>query len=402
MVGSIWIRCSFLWRPNRESLTNKRQRNSLEIDYRPCEGEGTPASGRSLAAIMRNPAALRTEVEVLRPETIATRKLPANFNQEDLGLFQHELERVIPQTKLIELQNVGVSADGVLFQRGKILSESFAFSANRENWRRRSRLRFIANNYLFRRRRRFEQAGVWVVDDWSGGYFHWLADVLPRLLTVRKQLKDWVLLLPYQFKNLKFVEASLKPFALKSIEYINASEVLFCPKLMMPTHTAPSGQHNEALIREVGNLLVQFYENENGQPFGEKVYLSRSLALKRRLLNEDEVIEVLREFDFRIIRPEEYSFAEQVQIASQARYLMSNHGAGLTNTLFMSPGASVLELRHAADRINNCYFTLASALNLNYFYQSCEPENRVEDPHTANLKVNTAALRANVKLLLGL
>ena len=62
--------------------------------------------------------------------------------------------------------------------------------------------------------------------------------------------------------------------------------------------------------------------------------------------------------------------------------------------------SNVLELRHASDRINNCYFTLAPALNLNYFYQSCDPANRSEDPHTADLKVDTGALRANIELML--
>jgi capsular polysaccharide biosynthesis protein len=69
--------------------------------------------------------------------------------------------------------------------------------------------------------------------------------------------------------------------------------------------------------------------------------------------------------------------------------------------LFMSPGTKVLELRHATDCINNCYFTLASALNLDYFYQSCEPENPAEEPHTANLRVDVAALRTNLELMLG-
>jgi capsular polysaccharide biosynthesis protein len=105
-------------------------------------------------------------------------------------------------------------------------------------------------------------------------------------------------------------------------------------------------------------------------------------------------------FNFRVVRTEDHSFAEQVRIASRARYLISNHGAGLTNMLFMNHGANVLELRHTTDRINNCYFTLASALNLKYFYQSCEPQKPGEDAHTADLKVDARALRANLELML--
>jgi hypothetical protein len=44
---------------------------------------------------------LSDQAPILRPETIVRRKLPVNFQLDDLSLFSHELERVIPQTKLL-------------------------------------------------------------------------------------------------------------------------------------------------------------------------------------------------------------------------------------------------------------------------------------------------------------
>jgi hypothetical protein len=79
-----------------------------------------------------------TEVTVLRPATTARRNLPVNFNQDDLSLFRDELERVIPPTKLLKLHNVSVSAEGILFKRGRMLPESFAFPHTRASWKRRS------------------------------------------------------------------------------------------------------------------------------------------------------------------------------------------------------------------------------------------------------------------------
>ncbi|MGH9928638.1 MAG: glycosyltransferase family 61 protein [Pyrinomonadaceae bacterium] len=349
---------------------------------------------------MKLDRSLLGESTLLRPETISRRKLPLNLKEDDLSLFSHEVERVIPPTKLLRLQNVGASAEGVLFQGGKMLPESFAFPANRENWKRRSVLKFMLSNHLLRRRRRFDRISVWVTDDWSAGYFHWLADVLPRLLTVCERLKDSVLLLPPGYKQLEFVQASLKPFSIGNVEYIGASEALLCKQLLLPTQTAPSGHYNEELIREVRSLQVDCYANDVRARANDRIYISRSQAPKRRVSNEAEVIEVLRQFDFRIVQTEDLSFAEQVRMASRARYIVSNHGAGLTNILFMNPGSSVLELRCANDRVNNCYFTLASALSLNYFYQSCEPHNPGEDAHTADLQVEPSALRANLELML--
>ena len=157
----------------------------------------------------------------------------------------------------------------------------------------------------------------------------------------------------------------------------------------MPSHTAPSGHYNEEIIRGVREVLLSAYGDSDQ---GEKIYISRRNAAKRRIVNEDEVTRVLARFGFQTIYTEEFSFAQQVQVCSRARYIVSNHGAGLTNILFMPEAGSVLELRHREDRINNCYFTLSSALNLNYFYQTCRPGNDDPDPHMADLVVDSEEL----------
>lgn len=86
------------------------------------------------------------------------------------------------------------------------------------------------------------------------------------------------------------------------------------------------------------------------------------------------------------------SFKEQVALFSETSILLSNHGAGLTNMLFMPAGSNVIELRKKNDDHNNCYFSLASALNLKYYYQQCEPLNKDEDAYTANLIVEPSEL----------
>ena len=174
------------------------------------------------------------------------------------------------------------------------------------------------------------------------------------------------------------------------MDFIGPEEVFECRSLLMPSHTAPSGHYNEEIIRGVRDVLLSAYGDSDQ---GEKIYISRRHAAKRRIVNEDEVNEVLSAFGFQTIYAEELSFAQQVQICSRARCIVSNHGAGLTNMLFMPQGGSVLELRHRKDRINNCYFTLSSALNLNYFYQTCRPTDDGPDPHTADLIVDSERVR---------
>ena len=45
---------------------------------------------------------------------------------------------------------------------------------------------------------------------------------------------------------------------------------------------------------------------------------------------------------FETVYTEELSFAEQVRLFSETRCLVSIHGAGLTNLMFMPPGGHML------------------------------------------------------------
>lgn len=338
--------------------------------------------------------------EVIAPiyaESFARRKLPANFNQDHLPLFEGELERRIPESSLLKFQNILASPEGLLFDGTSILRESFAFPYHLDQWKRRSVLRFLVTNYVFRKRRTIDADALWITDYWSTGYFHWLADALTRLFTVRDRLSDLLLVLPAKFQTFEFVESSLKAFGVTNVDFIGADEFVEFRSLLLPTHTAPSGHYNAEAIRGVRSVLLSAYGDESGE--GERLYISRGAAGKRRIINEDEIAPILSKFGFKTVRTEELSFDQQVRICSRARYVISNHGAGLTNTLFMREGGSVLELRHQSDRINNCFFTLASALELNYFYQTCAPHDTKADPHEADLLVDTKALEANLRLI---
>ena len=340
-------------------------------------------------------------VGVLRPRRVSRRRLPVNLRRDDLPLFGQDLEREIPPTELLELRGVRVSSDGFLYKGLKILPESFAFPFLYDSWKTRSVVKFFVTNYLLRRKREVEGRALWITDGWGGGYFHWLADSLTRLYTIREKARGLTLLLPHTHASLGFVMPSLAPFGLRDVRFVGADETLVCERLVVPMHTAPSGHYDEEILRGVRRLLLEAYGAPFGTTGGERLYISRGRALKRRIANEDEVVRVVCGFGFRVVYAEDHTFEEQVEMASGARFLVSNHGAGLTNMLFVRDGGRVLELRHQTDKVNNCYFTMASALGLEYFYQTCPSDDPAQDPHYANLRVDPDALADNLRLMLG-
>jgi capsular polysaccharide biosynthesis protein len=339
------------------------------------------------------------------PETIARlceashskRQLPQNFDEAHLDLFQHEFERPIPESRLLRFENVSVSSEGLLFKGAKMLPESFAYAFEFDDWKRRSILKFLVTNHFLRKRRTIETPVLWITDYWSKGYFHWLTDALTRLFVVRDRLDQLTLLLPTEFATRDFVKSSLNVFGVKRVEFIRPNEVVKCRSLLMPTHTAPSGHFRDEVIQGVRTTLLNALgESHQG---GERLYISRRLAGRRRIANETELTPVLEKFGFETVCAEELSFEQQVKLFSRARYLVSNHGAGLTNMLFVRDGGAVLELRHVSDYINNCYFILASALKLEYYYQLCQAERNSADAHTADLIVDAKELETNLTRL---
>src|SRR5688500_20374057 len=106
----------------------------------------------------------REVLTTICPASVSKRKLPRNFNEDHLKLFQHEFEKNIPQSDLLRFHNVRVSAEGLIFNGLKMLPESFAFPVELDEWKRRSIFKFLVTNYLFRKRRKIENEVLWITD----------------------------------------------------------------------------------------------------------------------------------------------------------------------------------------------------------------------------------------------
>jgi hypothetical protein len=209
------------------------------------------------------------------------------------------------------------------------------------------------------------------------------------------------LLLPSRFETLPYVVPSLRPFRLGEIGYLRRGEALSCSRIVIPTHTAPTGNYNESVINGLRSLLTSYYGERATLPPQERIYISRSAAARRRIVNEDSVRNVMKDYGFQVVCLEEHPLDEQIAMMSRARFVVSNHGAGLTNILFMPAGGHVLELRREGDAHNNCFFSLASALGLGYFYQVNRSGRPRMNPRSRDLIVDTRALRVNLAAMLG-
>lgn len=105
--------------------------------------------------------------------------------------------------------------------------------------------------------------------------------------------------------------------------------------------------------------------------YSEKIYISRRDARKRRVLNEESLVEALDERGFESYSLSDLSFAEQVELFGNADQIVAPHGAGLANLVFASD-CDVVEM--FGTKIRPTFFMLAKKKGLKYGIVSGEPD----------------------------
>ncbi|ERM80984.1 hypothetical protein P872_11800 [Rhodonellum psychrophilum GCM71 = DSM 17998] len=206
--------------------------------------------------------------------------------------------------------------------------------------------------------------GVWVLDTWSKGYFHFLTDLLPRCLTAKEYWENYPILLPSYYLDLNYIKETLQIFPFKIFEFGIYSS--FKVKDLIMTSRLRSCAFDPDQIKLVRNFFRM--NDEFNLKKDELIYISRKLSSRRKVLNEEELKNFLESKGFKIIIAEKFSFEEQRRLMSKSKLVISNHGAGLTNMLFMPDNSIVVELKANVSTINNCYFNLARALDHKYYY----------------------------------
>lgn len=331
--------------------------------------------------------------KLLIPYSNTKRKVPVNLKKEDAYIFENELLKVIPPLYLEERIGCFISPDFQIFKNYLLIDR--ALSPIRTLPKNiKSQFLFTCKNMFFRKKRILTGEYIYVIDDWSEGYFHWMTDVLPRLMALKMKFGSRLVLLPNSFKGKDFVVETLKVLGFFAIYFGN--EFLKVEKCLFIKSELVTGNYHESLLMGLRSKFKPLMEEAN--PERLRIYVSRNFASKRKIQNEDELEGVLKKYGFAIEYFEKRSWLDQVKIINKAQFLISVHGAGLTNMLFLKPKSKVLELRRKKDSHNNCYFALSSALDLDYYYLECDTD--LKNTNVANFFVDPEEFENTIKFML--
>ena len=327
-----------------------------------------------------------------------SRKYPVNLSKKDKFLFSKEFQKEFKEIESISYENVVIFANGSC-ERDGLMYEMFYDFPKKLHWKSKLKLYLKTLIVKVKVRKIIElENALFITDHFSNGFFHWFGDVYQKLEALNVQGWDihrYTIVIP-KVCNHSYVESSLKVYGYKYIVIEEDMRILAKNMLYIP-QISPTGNYRLSLMSLMRDRFKIFYNVENQY---KKVFITRNKAPKRKIVNEDKLYPILKQYNFEIVAMEDLSFAEQYKMVAEADVLVSLHGAGLTHMLWMESNSKVLEIRAKDDDHNNCYFSLASDMNLKYYYVLAEKKDKETSTQLTDFIVDVDMFEKTIDLMM--
>ena len=194
----------------------------------------------------------------------------------------------------------------------------------------------------------------------NSNYCHFLMEGLPRLRILERCGVGREVLI-YANAHKPFQRELLPWFGVPDYRLIDASRhpLLQAKKLWVPTYSGYQGKFSHEAIDYLRSIVLpKLREEAPLQPPTRKIYISRRDATSRRILNEAEIEKRLTAMGFECLCLAEMPVAQQLRAFAEAKVIIAAHGASLTNIVFSSPDAAMIEI-FPDDFYFDCYQVLA-------------------------------------------
>ena len=208
----------------------------------------------------------------------------------------------------------------------------------------------------------------------NNNYFHWMFDILPRLIILEKY---------YNLNDINFFYCpQIKPWQLSTLSIFNIGadklinsnlhRHIQADKILAVSHP----WYSKGLILNEAKNLPRWIINEINlkfEKYGKKFKCNDKIFIDRReskynhcqIINDEEIKTYLRKKGFTVYRVGELNFFEQIYLFQNAKIVIGAHGAAFTNLIFCKENTKVLDII-PENHPNTVDETIAKVKNLNF------------------------------------
>ena len=221
---------------------------------------------------------------------------------------------------------------------------------------------------IFTKKIKIKSPALFLGGNGSFNYFHWIIEILPKLLIIDKKLIEELniktIILNKKALEIKSFSDSLKiVLAYKNMKYeiiyVDEDEELFFEKvtyitsfnsvlfnanlIAKDTMYFQKTYFSKDILYDFRNMILNSNEFKkflldikHKDKFPKKIFLMRGKvsSYNKRDYNEDEIFNCFKEYNFKKICIDDYSFLEQVYLFNNANFIAGPSGAVWTNIIF--------------------------------------------------------------------
>ena len=202
-------------------------------------------------------------------------------------------------------------------------------------------------------------------------YYHWMVETAPKIrylrMFERQTGTDVTVLVPDNAPP--FVKETLLHLGWPMERVMFATEPMYEVRNLILSPYPKRSRTELSWLRET--ILDGVPDERRTADSDSRIYVSRSNAISRRVVNEDQVMRVLKPYGFERYHLEDRSLAENVRLFNCADMVVGPHGAGLTDIIF-TEDCTLIELFGA--RLNKAYEKLSKTLDVEYSPMYCQTD----------------------------
>ena len=218
---------------------------------------------------------------------------------------------------------------------------------------------------------------------WGNGYFHWVLEVLPKLLLIVQagyRLADVDIFLVRQQSPALMEFLSHLGIAPGKVLLWNQLPHLRAKRLIV----ASSLEHYDYTAKPPSILIEPWASRAMHQRFalprpsaakGRRIYIDREQATLRKVINNAEVKAALASYGFECVALETLGLAQKQELFANAEMVVGPAGAGFSNLVLCNPGCAVLIFYQQGFETDS-FWSLCNNNQLTHHHLVCEPSQR--------------------------